>query len=121
LEVLIVCEEDDGEGIEEAERLSKKDRVDVLVNDRYAGSKAGAMNFAAEESDSKFIGFFDADQVVRSDFIGEAVAELQGCDVVTGRNVPKPDGFIESLSYYESVFFTYISRQLLSVLAAVRW
>lgn len=120
LEVLIVCEEDDEQGIREAERFAERDKVNLLVNDRYPGSKACAMNYAVEETDSEFIGFFDADQFVRSDFVGEAVAELRNYDVVTGRNVPRPEGLIESLSYYESVFFTYVSRQILTVFSSFR-
>jgi cellulose synthase/poly-beta-1,6-N-acetylglucosamine synthase-like glycosyltransferase len=118
-EVVIVCEEDDEEGIEEAERLSRRDEVSFLVNS-YADNKAGAMNYAAAETDSDYIAFFDSDQCVREDFLGKAVAELQDHEVVQGRNVPRPDGLIESLSYYESVFFTYVSRQFLTLLTDFR-
>ena len=113
--ILIVCESSDEEGIEKAESLSEHGKVDFVVNERYPGSKAGAMNLAAEETDSDYIAFFDSDQRVRPEFLSGMVSELQSHDIVQARNVPRPDGFIESLSYYESVFFTYVSRQLLSV------
>ncbi|MFB6100125.1 MAG: glycosyltransferase family 2 protein [Candidatus Nanohalobium sp.] len=118
--VLIVCEEDDDEGIERAERLAEDDKVEYLVNTKYPGSKAGAMNYAVEEVDSEYIAFFDSDQRVRPNFLSELVSELQEHEIVQARNVPKPDGLIESLSYYESVFFTYISRQLLTLFTGFR-
>jgi cellulose synthase/poly-beta-1,6-N-acetylglucosamine synthase-like glycosyltransferase len=119
-EVLIVCESSDDKGIEKAESLSTNGKVDFLINEKYPGSKAGAMNLAAEETDSEYIAFFDSDQRVRPSFISEMVSQLQSHEIVQARNVPKPDGLIESLSYYESVFFTYVSRQLLGIVTGFK-
>jgi len=114
LNVLIVVEDDDVGGKEKAKELAEMyERAEFLINDAYSGSKAGALNYAVEWVESDYIGFFDADQIVSERFISQAVKLLQDYEVVQGRNIPKPDGLVESLSYYESVFFIYVSRQLL--------
>lgn len=113
--VFIVCEEDDSEAIERARSFSDDyDRVDVLVNDRYPGTKAGAMNYAAETTDSDYLAFFDVDQKVSEDFLSGAAYRLGDYDVVQGRNISEPGNFIETLSYYGNVF-NYILRQPMSV------
>lgn len=119
-EVLIVCEENDQEGIEKAEELSENDKVDLLINTKYPGSKAGAINFAAEETDSDIIALFDADQKISSDFLPRAVSLMRDNQVVQGRHLPRPEGFIESLAYYESLIFSYIVRQPLNFLTGFR-
>ncbi|RXK49106.1 glycosyltransferase [Halorientalis pallida] len=113
LEVLIVCEEDDQAGLERARELAKQTGVSSLVNTRYPGSKAGAINYAVEETDSDHVAVFDADERVDPTFVPKAVARLQECDVVQGRTVPQPDGAVEELAYYESVLLSYVSRRLL--------
>jgi len=115
LRVVGVLEEDDDEGIKIASQMEERfDRFECMVNG-YPGSKAGALNYAVENTDSDYIGFFDADQVVPASFVPQCVKLLEDYQVVQGRNVPKPDGLFESLSYYESVFFTYVSRQFLGL------
>ncbi|QKQ97989.1 glycosyltransferase [Candidatus Nanohaloarchaea archaeon] len=118
--VLIVCESDDEAGIREAKKLSADEKVDYLVNDKYPGSKAGAMNYGVENTSAEYVAFFDSDQRVRPDFISGIVKELQSHEIVQARNIPRPDGIVESLSYYESVFFTYVARQMLTLLTGFR-
>ncbi|MFB6073627.1 MAG: glycosyltransferase family 2 protein [Haloarculaceae archaeon] len=120
--IRIVLEEDDTPSILEAERLADRyDAVEYLVNTGYPGSKAGAINYAAEQTDSEYVAVFDADEQVHSRFIGHAVAKLAaGADVVQGRTVPQPTGMIESLAYAESVLLSYGARQVLYVLTGFR-
>lgn len=105
LEVLIVCEEDDRESIAEAKRLSGCEKVGYTINRSSPGSKAGAINHAVEMTDSPLIAVFDADQTVSPGFISHAVQKLSGRDIVQGRRIPRPEGMIESLSYYENMVF----------------
>lgn len=106
LDVLIVCEPDDERSIEIAEDLAEADGVEYLVNG-YAGSKAGAINYAVEHTDSPFIAVFDADEQVEPSFISAAMYWLGDgdYDVFQGRRIPHPDGPIETLSYCERVIF----------------
>ena len=119
-EIIIVCEEDDKKGIEKAKELSKKEKVSYLVNTGYPGSKAGAINFAAEETDSDVIAIFDADQKVSKNFLSEALKLLKDNEVVQGRHLPRANGLIESLAYYESLIFSYVVRQPLNLLTGFR-
>ena len=115
LRVLVVAEPSDDASLERARDLATQDRVDVLVNTRYPGSKAGAVNYAAEVTDSEHLAVFDADEVVDSRFVSTAVAKLEDCDVVQGRTIPEPDGVVETLAYYESVVLGDLSQRLLTV------
>jgi cellulose synthase/poly-beta-1,6-N-acetylglucosamine synthase-like glycosyltransferase len=116
LDVLIVCEEHDGPTRRRAKELAQLDDVDYLVNTRNPGSKAGAINYAVAQTESDFISVHDADELVDEQFLPKAVAKLRDNDVVQGRTVPEPSGFIESLAYYESVLLSYVSRRVLYVL-----
>ncbi|SDE80722.1 glycosyltransferase [Halorientalis regularis] len=120
LEVLIVTEEDDERSRERARELATREGVAALVNTRYPGSKAGAVSYAVEETDSEYVAVFDADEVVDPQFLPEAVARLRDCDVVQGRTVPQPDGLVEELAYYESVLLSYVGRRLLYVFTEFR-
>jgi cellulose synthase/poly-beta-1,6-N-acetylglucosamine synthase-like glycosyltransferase len=120
LEILIVCEEDDEASLERARDLAGRAGVSYLVNTRYPGSKAGAINYAVEETDSEHVAVFDADEAVDPAFLPTAVARLDDCDVVQGRTVPQPDGLVEELAYYESVLLSYVSRRLLYVFTEFR-
>jgi hypothetical protein len=113
--VLIVAEPTDDASLERARELTSNDRVDLLVNTRYPGSKAGAVNYAAEVTDSEHLAVFDADERVDPQFVSTAVAKLEDCDVVQGRTIPEPDGVVETLAYYESVVLGDLSQRLLSV------
>ncbi|WP_424019013.1 glycosyltransferase [Halorientalis pallida] len=120
LEVLIVTEEDDERSRERARELATREGVSALVNTRYPGSKAGAINYAVEETEGEYVAVFDADEVVDPQFLPEAVARLDDCDVVQGRTVPQPDGLVEELAYYESVLLSYVGRRLLYVFTEFR-
>jgi cellulose synthase/poly-beta-1,6-N-acetylglucosamine synthase-like glycosyltransferase len=114
VEVLIVTEPHDGASKERAEAFAAQyDCVEHLENTRYSGSKAGAINYATEVTDGEFVAVFDADERVDPDFLSSSAAKLDDNDVVQGRTVPEPDGFIESLAYYESILLGYVSQQIL--------
>ena len=113
LQIRIVCEPDDEASIERARELAEVPSVDYIVNTGSPGSKAGAINYAADMVDTDLVAVFDADEVVHPEFVGRAVAKLDDCDVVQGRTVPQPEGFVEELAYYESVLLSYVGRRLL--------
>lgn len=112
VEVVVVTEPGDEAS---RRRASRYDAVEVLVNTRYPGSKAGAINYAAEVTESEYLAVFDADERVDSGFVGTAVGKLADCDVVQGRTIPEPDGLVETVAYYESVVLGDLSQRLLSV------
>ena len=114
IEVVIVAEPDDDASLARARQLATDDRVDVLLNTRYPGSKAGAVNYAAEVTDSEYLAVFDADERVDPRFVSTAVAKLDDCDVVQGRTIPEPDGLVETVAYYESVVLGDLSQRLLT-------
>ncbi len=114
LRVLVVAEPDDDASLRRAREYATDDRVDVLVNDRYPGSKAGAINYAAETTDSEYLAVFDADEAVDPLFVSSAVHRLADCDVVQGRTVPESDGLVETVAYYESVVLGDLSQRLLT-------
>jgi cellulose synthase/poly-beta-1,6-N-acetylglucosamine synthase-like glycosyltransferase len=120
LDVLIVCEEDDRASLDRARQLASREGVDYLVNTEYPGSKAGAINYAVEETESDHVAVFDADEEVDPGFLPKAVARLDDCDVVQGRTVPQPTGLVEELAYYESVLLSYVGRRLLYVFTEFR-
>jgi GT2 family glycosyltransferase len=115
LQVVIVAEPDDRSSIDRARELASEDRVELLVNTRYPGSKAGAVNYAAERTDSEYLAVFDADERVDPQFLPSAVSKLDDCDVVQGRTIPEPDGLVETVAYYESVVLGDLSKRLLTV------
>jgi glycosyltransferase involved in cell wall biosynthesis len=116
LRVVIVAEPDDDASLERARELATDERVEVLVNTRYPGSKSGAVNYATEETDSEYVAVFDADERVDPRFVPTAVAELDDCDVVQGRTIPEPDGFVETVAYYESVVLGDLSQRVLTAI-----
>ena len=115
LRVVVVAEPDDSASITRAREYATDDRVDLLVNTRYPGSKAGAVNYAAEVTDSDYLAVFDADERVDPRFVPAAVAKLADCDVVQGRTVPEPDGGVETVAYYEPVVLGDLSQRLLTL------
>lgn len=120
VDTFVVCEPEDTGSIEEAERLAEEYGVDYLVNERYTGSKAGAVNHAVEETDSDYVAVIDADEIVDESFFGVAAAKMEDYDVVQGRKISELRGYVESLAYYESVFLSYISPRLLYLLTDFR-
>lgn len=118
LRVVVVTEPDDPDSTERARELAAEyDRVEALVNTSASGSKAGAVDHAAAATDSRYLAVFDADERVAPQFVSSAVARLaDGADVVQGRTIPEPDGFVETVAYYESVVLGDLSRRLTSLL-----
>lgn len=122
LRVTIIVPEEDAETIERARELSEAyEEVRVLVNDRYSRAKPGNLNYGVEESDADAFAIFDADQRPDTRFIPHAVAALENHDVVRGRAVPRPSGLVESLSYYESIVFFVIPKNLLTAVTGFRF
>lgn len=121
LDVLVVCEPDDRASQRRANELADEyDAVSVLVNTERPGSKAGAINYAVEQTDGDHVAVFDADEAVDPEFIASAAGRLEDCDVVQGRTVPEPTGLVESFAYYESVLLSYVGRRLLYVFTGFR-
>jgi cellulose synthase/poly-beta-1,6-N-acetylglucosamine synthase-like glycosyltransferase len=119
LEILVVCEPDDARAQQRAAELAEYEDVSYVVNGN-PGSKAGAINYATDLTESDYVAVFDADEVVHERFLARAVAELDEADVVQGRTVPEPTGFMESLAYYESVLLSYVARRFLYVFTDFR-
>ncbi|WP_459191857.1 glycosyltransferase family 2 protein [Halosimplex sp. J119] len=122
LRVTVVTEpDDDASRARAAELAERRDRVDHLVNTRYPGSKAGAVNYGVEVTEVPVVAVFDADERVDPGFVGGAVARLtDGADAVQGRTIPEPDGLVETLAYYESVLLNQLSHRLIGLLTGFR-
>jgi cellulose synthase/poly-beta-1,6-N-acetylglucosamine synthase-like glycosyltransferase len=123
VEVVVVCEPDDRETREVAQRLAELSNVRCLVNDAEPGTKAGAINYALEMTEGEYVGVFDADELVDPAFLPHAVGEFVAdptLDAVQGRTVPEPDGFIESIAYYESVLMSFVVLRIAYLLTGFR-
>lgn len=121
VEVLVVAEPDDEASIRRARELANRERVDWLVNRENPGSKAGAVNAAVERVETDYLAVFDADEAVDPDLLAAAVETLDGgADVVQGRTVPRAEGPVESLAYYESALLSYAGRRLLYLATGFR-
>jgi len=118
LSVVIVAEPDDAASIRRGRALTRHDRVELLVNDRNPGTKAGAIDYAAAETTSELLAVFDADERVDPRFVSSAVARLDDgrADVVQGRTIPEPEGLTGLAAYYESVVLGDLSQRLLTAL-----
>jgi cellulose synthase/poly-beta-1,6-N-acetylglucosamine synthase-like glycosyltransferase len=119
VEVVIVCEPDDEAGIRTAERYAEREEVTRLIN-RTPGTKAGAINDAVARTDAEVYAVFDADQSVPPDFFDRVTGRLRAADVIQTRFLPRSNGLIESLSYYEYTLFNYCFRQPLYALTSFR-
>ena len=123
VEVVVVCEPDDRATRRAAERLAEAPNVSCLVNEGNPGSKAGAINYALEQTEGEYVGVFDADELVDPEFLPHAVGEFAAdpdLDAVQGRTVPEPDGVIESIAYYESVLMSFVVLRLAYLLTGFR-
>ena len=102
--VSVVVEPNDPETRRRAEALAAAHgAVNCLVNGN-PGSKAGAINYAVEQSDAGYFAVFDADEEVAPGFLPVAMGELlAGADVFQGRRVPRPTGAVETLAYCERI------------------
>ncbi len=116
LDILIVAEPGDDASITRAREYTEHERVGLLVNTRSPGSKAGAINYASEVTDTEYLAVFDADECVDPRFVAAAVAKLDECDIVQGRTIPEPDGLVETVAYYESVILGDLSQRLLTLI-----
>jgi hypothetical protein len=116
LQIVIVAEPGDDASIRRAREYTTDDRVELLINTRSPGSKAGAVNYAAAVTRSEYLAVFDADERVDPRFVSTAAARLEECDVVQGRTIPDPSGVIETIAYYESVVLGDLSQRLLTTL-----
>ena len=120
LTVYVVCEPGDAATLAAAAEYAERDRVVRLVNDRNPGSKAAAVDYAVSVTQSDLVGVFDADERVHPRFVPAAVAGLREHDVFQGRTLPRTDGALESVAYYESVVLGYLSQRLLVALTDFR-
>ncbi|ELZ30243.1 family 2 glycosyl transferase [Halosimplex carlsbadense 2-9-1] len=116
LSVYVVCEPGDESTLSVARSLAERRRVTCLVNDRDPGSKAAAVNCAVDHTDAPYVGVFDADERVHPTFVPAAAAGLADHEAVQGRTVPRPDGLLEAVTYYESVVLGYLSHRLVALL-----
>jgi cellulose synthase/poly-beta-1,6-N-acetylglucosamine synthase-like glycosyltransferase len=112
LSITIVCEPDDRPSIDRAAELAADhERVRYILNGR-PGSKAGALNDAIERSDAEVIAMFDADQEPHSELIAHGMASLQDHDIARVRSLPKPEGLLESMAYYEYLLLFFLPQKL---------
>ncbi len=119
--VYIVCEPDDAPSITRARTLaSRYSSVYCLINEKYTGTKAGAINFAVEETDESTIAVFDADESVHPKFLETALDGLESYDIVQGRTVPRAPGLIEAFAYYESVLLSYVTSRVLNLVTGFK-
>lgn len=119
--VCVVCEPNDQPSIDRATALAAEHTaVDCLINTQSPGSKAGAINYAVEQTETEYIAVFDADESVHPRFLERAVAELSDWDIVQGRTVPRASGLIEAIAYYESVLLSYVTSRLLALFTGFR-
>jgi cellulose synthase/poly-beta-1,6-N-acetylglucosamine synthase-like glycosyltransferase len=106
LEVAIVTEPGEGETQARARELAEHPDVRVLEN-RFPGSKAGAIDDAVERLDADVFAAFDADERVDPAYLPAAVHTLteEGADVFQARRVPRVTGAVEALAYGERLLF----------------
>jgi cellulose synthase/poly-beta-1,6-N-acetylglucosamine synthase-like glycosyltransferase len=106
LDIVVVCEPNDEATLAEAREHAAHPSVRVIEN-RYPGSKAGALNDAIERVDAEHLAVFDVDEKVREDFVSRAVHHLtdDDADVFQARRVPRVTGPIEGLAYCERLLF----------------
>ncbi len=105
-EIFIVTEPDDPQTINEAKKFATESGIHVITN-RYAGSKAGAINDAVERIDAEYYALLDADEQVDPAFLTRAITYLTNnqTDIYQARRVPRVTGAIEALAYCERILF----------------
>ncbi len=100
--VAMVVESGDVDTVERARDLEERYDDAVCLVNGYAGSKAGAINYAVDWSDDCYFAVFDVEERVSPEFLPRAMSELTGdADVFQGRRVPRPTGVVETLAYCE--------------------
>ncbi|QSG15362.1 glycosyltransferase [Halapricum desulfuricans] len=116
LTVTVVCEPGDRPSIERAAELTADhDCARYIVNGR-PGSKAGALNYAIERSDADVVALFDADQEPHPDLIAHGMAALKDHEVARVRSLPRSDGLLESIVYYEYLLLFFLPQKLVRTL-----
>ncbi len=122
VDIYVICEPDDQETITAAEQLAAGTDVQVLINEQYPGTKAGALNYAVETVDADLFAVFDADTRVDPRFIPSAANALckEEYDVMHSRLIPEPTGMVESIAYFESVLISTLSQQILYLFTGFR-
>lgn len=112
--IIIVCEEDDAETRAVADHLAADhDAVEHVINHGTTGSKSGAINYAASQTDAPVIAVIDADTQPHEEFLSRAIAKIGDVDIVQGRIISEPGGLLETIAYYEDVLISALPRQLI--------
>lgn len=78
-----------------------------MITNQYAGSKAGAINYAVDRIDADYYAILDADEQVDPMFLSRAMWYLTTTktDVFQARRVPRVTGAIEAIAYCERILF----------------
>lgn len=107
LEIAIAYESNDSKTVEKSKQLQNKIPNVTLAENKYPGSKAGAIQTVVEESSSDYFAVFDADEIIKSDFISTAMYSMTegGYDIFQGRRIPDPTGLVETLAYCERISY----------------
>lgn len=106
LDIAIVVEPGDTKTIQAAREYADQSNIRVLEN-RYTGSKAGAINDAVERLDTTYFAVLDADERAHPMFISRAIHHLtdNNTDVFQARRVPRVTGTVEAIAYCERILF----------------
>lgn len=121
-EVLVVYESDSlDETPEVARDLASRERVEAVENPPgRAGSKAGALNFALERTETDLVAVFDADHETTREDVDRALARFEedrDLTYVSGRTVKREEDLLGRIGYGESLLFhqipSYVMDRLL--------
>lgn len=118
-EMIIVddCSPDDGAGIREVEKYSKKDNRIRLIKSKVNKGASGARNIALKEANGQFITFLDSDDIWHPTFLREQLdfmkrnnAPIVFCsykriDEMTKEEILRPF-IVPSVATYNSLLFT---------------
>lgn len=107
LEIIIAHEPNDENTIEVANDLSEGNPMVSTMENEYPGSKSGAIRTVVDNSESNYFAVFDADEIIKEDFISTAMHSMhvEEFDVFQGRRIPDPSGIVESLAYCERIAY----------------
>lgn len=107
LTVIVAYEPDDTKSQEKGKELQDKYSNVELLENKYPGSKSGAIQTVVEEDSADYFAVFDADEIIKPYFISTAMYSMveAGYDVFQGRRIPNPTGLIESLAYCERISY----------------
>jgi cellulose synthase/poly-beta-1,6-N-acetylglucosamine synthase-like glycosyltransferase len=108
-EITVICEPEDEKTQEKIER--KVGGIDLLIEPSDEKSKAKALNYGLERTDSDYVAIFDSDQIVPEEFLKEGNRYLEDYDCYQGRVVQKPSNSVSNLSYFEHLFYTDAAKQ----------